>query len=143
MEYIQAMANAHYFEVLLSVSHHPAMYGVQDAMDLSAFLSGYNVGSNEPALRRLLGDLTDFLKKKNPEFLESTCGWSHIIKSQSYERGGSIELFRRWLGLMLLEQGHWTDEHFEIFMSKAPLSVDDLRSLPAPQFDERSAGSDL
>jgi hypothetical protein len=126
------MAETRYFELLLSVSHRPAMYGVQDVVDLAAFLTGFGLGSNEPELQQLLGRFTDFLKKENPEYHGSTCGWSQIIKAQSYERGGSIELFRRSLGRMLVEEGHWTDEHFDLFTTKGSVTSEELRSLPVP-----------
>lgn len=116
--YLTRMAKTDYFHMLLTVLQRPGMYGLHDAMDLEAFLLGYRFGGGDARMDNLLKRLTDYLKERAPEFKDSTCGWALIIKSMSWERGGSIELFRMQLALMLNEHGHWTDEHYEIFTSK-------------------------
>jgi hypothetical protein len=128
------MPHPDYFKVLLNAVRRPAMYGLQDAMDLDIFLCGYRLGANVPELDRLLRNFIDFLKTVRPEFEESTCGWSHIVKAHSWERGGSMRLFRMWLGRMLHEQGHWTDEHYETFISEKPVSEEAWQSLPPPRY---------
>jgi hypothetical protein len=131
------MNDARYFEVLLTVSHYPYMYGVQDVMDLSALLTGYRMGAGakDSELVRLLNDLTEFLQREYPE-PSAGHAWTGIIKWLSWERGGSIPEFRRALGRMLVEQGHWTEEHYETFTSEKLDSPEVLRALPPPQYTE-------
>ncbi len=129
------MDQSRYFHILMHVSTWPAMYSVQDAMDLSTFLTGYRAGANDARLERLLSDLTNFANEKLP-YSESQVGWSHLVKAGSWERGGSIKLFRQWLGQMLVEQGHWTDEHFLIFTSDKTIPPDTRNSLPPPRYSD-------
>ena len=134
--YLQTMPATNYFTILLDVLRRPGMYGLEDSMDLSAFLTGFSFGGAHPHLDRLLSEFTAFLKSENPEFKESTAGWSHMIKSWSWERGGSISLFKYKLAVMLREQGYWTDVHYKIFTSKDAPSSELWNSLPAPNYTE-------
>ncbi len=126
------MEQPNYWTMFMSIMHRPGLYGLQDAMDIDVFLRGYCIGADATQLRDFLSDFTDYLKKEDPYYAESTCGWSNIIKAYSWERGGSIQLLKSKFGQMLLDQGHWKDEHYEAFTSKEPLSLDVLKALPAP-----------
>ncbi len=126
------MANSDYFKTLLSVLRRPAMFGVQDVLDLRAFLEGYMCASKGSDLSQLQGDLTTYMKKDNPEF--GTAGWAHIMKAQSYERGGTLSVFENNLGWMMLENGHWNDDQFHLFTSKGMFSEEEWLALPPPKY---------
>ena len=110
------------------------MYALQDVVDLHAFLTGFMMGGDHPDVQRLLHDLTEFIKAEHPEFERSTAGWSHFIKGFSWERGGSLKLFKLTMARMLLEQGHWTQEHFATFTSDEHASSEAWDALPIPTY---------
>lgn len=119
---------------LFRVVRAPALYGVQDVLELRAFLTGYMLGGDHPDLTQLLHDLTAYIKDQHPEYKDSTADWSHFIKGFSWERGGSMKLFKWTLAGMLQEQGHWTEEHFATCTSDVLMPVEAWDALPIPTY---------